>query len=189
MTLPNAAAFFAGVRNSFGPLTQSQVEGLNALLVAVQGWPVAWVAYALATAWHETAHTMQPVKEYGGPAYFKRMYDPQGQKPQLAKRLGNTEPGDGVKYAGRGYVQLTGRANYARYGIADRPDDAMKMDVAAHILRNGMEHGRFTGKSLADYLPGDYVSARRVINGTDKAHEIAGHARAFETALVAGGWA
>ncbi len=150
---------------------------------------MSWVAYALATAWHETAHSMQPIKEFGGPTYFKRMYDSEGQKPQLAKRLGNIHPGDGVKFAGRGYVQLTGRDNYERYGIADRPDDAMKPDVAARILRDGMEHGRFTGKKLADYLPGDYVGARRIINGTDKAHEIAGHAHAFETALIAGGWA
>jgi len=183
--LANPEKFFAEVRLDFGPLSQSQVDGVNALLAATKGWPVSWVAYALATAWHETARTMQPIKEMGAEAYFTRLYDIKGQTPNLARRLGNHNPGDGARYAGRGYVQLTGRDNYARYGLADRPDDAMKPDVAAKILRDGMEHGRFTGKKLSDYLPGDYVNARRIINGTDKAQAIANYAVAFEKALTA----
>lgn len=179
----SAIKFFNTVRTHFGTLDQKQVEGFNAILNVTSDWPVSWRAYALATAWHETARTMQPIKEYGGPAYFKRMYDPRGARPTVAAELGNTEPGDGVKYAGRGYVQLTGRRNYTRYGLADRPDDAMKPDVAASILKDGMAQGVFTGKKLSDYLPGDYVSARRIINGTDKAVAIAGYARAFESAL------
>lgn len=178
-------AFFAAVRRQFGALDQGQVDGFNTLLAALKGWPVSWIAYALATAWHETARTMQPIKELGGEAYFRRRYDIEGDKPDLARRLGNLKPGDGARYAGRGYVQLTGRTNYERYGLADRPDDAMKPDVAAAILRDGMEHGRFTAKKLGDYLPGDYVEARRIINGTDRASQIAGYARAFETALTA----
>ncbi|MEH6697188.1 MAG: hypothetical protein V7672_00670 [Brevundimonas sp.] len=183
------AAFFASVKASFGPLSQAQVDGFNAVLDATKGWPVSWIAYGLATTWHETARTMQPIKEHGGEAYFTRMYDPKGERPHVAARLGNIHPGDGARYAGRGYVQLTGRTNYARYGIDDSPDDAMKPDVAGQILRDGMENGRFTGKKLSDYLPGDYVNARRIINGTDKAQTIAGQARAFEAALRAGGMA
>lgn len=177
------AAFFAAVRAHFGPLTQPQVDGFNAILAATEGWPPSWRAYALATAWHETARTMQPIKEFGGAAYFRRMYDIEGERPHVARELGNLTPGEGARYAGRGYVQLTGRKNYERYGIADRPDDALKPAVAARILRDGMEHGRFTGKKLADYLPGDYREARRIINGLDKADTIAGYAVAFEKAL------
>lgn len=188
MSLTNPAAFFAEVRLDHGPLKTPQVEGFNALLTAMEGWPVSWVAYGLATAWHETAATMQPIKEFGGPKYFYRMYDPKGQNPKLAARLGNRLAGDGAKYAGRGYVQLTGRANYAKYGIADTPDDAMKPDVAARILVDGMSKGVFTGKNLADYLPGDYANARRIINGTDRAAHIANLAIGFETALTQGGW-
>lgn len=187
-TLKSPAAFFSRVRNRLGSLNQPQVEGFNALLDAMKGWPASWVAYGLATAWHETAATMQPIKEYGGPAYFKRMYDIEGERPAKARELGNTSPGDGARYAGRGYVQLTGKTNYERYGIADTPDDAMKADVAARILVDGMSRGAFTGKALKDYLPGDYVGARRIINAQDKAQDIAKLAIAFENALKEGGW-
>jgi putative chitinase len=182
------ARFFDVVRKSFGPLTQPQVDGFTVLLGAMKAWPVSWVAYGLATAWHETARTMQPILEHGGPAYFRRMYDIEGARPHKARELGNLTPGDGARYAGRGYVQLTGKINYARYGLADRPDDAMKPDVAAHVMVDGMEKGVFTGKKNADYLPGNYVAARRIINGTDAADKIAGYARSFEAALTAGDW-
>jgi hypothetical protein len=186
--LASPVAFFTALRSSFGSLSQGQVDGANALLKAMERWPISWVAYGFATAWHETARTLQPIKEMGGEAYFKRLYDIEGSNPNLAKRLGNHKPGDGARYAGRGYVQLTGRDNYYRYGIADDPDRALDPAVAAQIMVDGMEAGRFTGKKLNDYLPGDYVNARRIINGTDKAVQIAGYAKVFETALTAGGW-
>lgn len=185
-----------------GPeLDNDEVSGANAILEAMQGLPVAWVAYALGTAWHETAHTMQPIKEYGGDKYFHRRYDINGQNPSLAKRLGNTIPGDGARYAGRGYVQLTGRSNYKRAGdklsvdLLGNPDLAMNKDIAARIMREGMKDGWFTGKGLADYVAGigpagraQFASARRIINGTDKAALIAGYAIEFQNALIAAGW-
>jgi hypothetical protein len=58
-----------------------------------------------------------------------------------------------------------------------------------------MERGAFTGKSLKDYLPlsgqagfDAYTAARRIINGQDKAQEIAKEAQQFEAALIAGNW-
>lgn len=188
-------AFFAALRKEFGSLSKSQVDGVNTLLTALKGWPVSWTAYGMATAWHETHPTMQPIKERGGESYFRSMYDINGSRPAKARELGNLTPGDGAKYAGRGYVQLTGRTNYALYGLADKPDDAMKPEVAAMILRDGMEKGRFTGKAMKDYLeipfinrPNDYVGARRIINGTDLAQKIADYAVKFERSLKAGGW-
>ncbi|MGL4640539.1 MAG: glycoside hydrolase family 19 protein [Shewanella sp.] len=195
--------FFDVCRNGImGPsLDNDEVSGADAILSAMKGLPVAWVAYALATAWHETAHTMQPVKEYGGANYFFRRYDIQGQKPALARQLGNTTPGDGVKYAGRGYVQLTGRSNYfkasAKLGVdlVSSPDLAMRGDIAAAIMRQGMREGWFTGKSFQSYLPAtgvaakpQFIAARRIINGTDKASLIADYAIQFQAALTAGGW-
>jgi putative chitinase len=174
-------AFFDAIRPIFRKgMTQDVVDGVNAILVATRNLPVSHRAYLLATAAHETAYTMQPITEYGGRKYFDK-YD----TGKLAKDLGNTPQadGDGFKYRGRGYVQITGRANYKRFGIEKTPDDALAPDLAAHILVRGCEDGVFTGKKLSDYLPGDYVNARRVVNGTDDAKEIAALAVKFESAL------
>lgn len=199
----NEKIFFDGVRAGLlGPkLDEGEVTGCQAILEACAGFPVAWTAYALATAYHETAHTMLPIKELGGPKYLHRMYDIEGARPALAKRHGNTTPGDGVKYAGRGYVQLTWKCNYAlaaeklNVDLLSNPDLAMNKDIAALILRHGMKDGWFTGKSLADYLTtsgpagrAQFASARRIINGVDKAQLIAGYAMDFQNALIAAGW-
>jgi putative chitinase len=99
----------------------------------------------LATAFHETASTMQPVKEYGGNSYFTRMYDITGARAQKALAMGNTCAGDGPKYCGRGYVQLTWKTNYSKAGekcgvdLVTYPDKAMDPAIAAKILRHGME--------------------------------------------------
>lgn len=200
--LRKPAVFYAQLRagKMLGPvLSQSEVSGCEVILSACAGWPVSWAAYALATAYHETAGTMQPIKEHGGDAYFHRMYDIQGARPAKARELGNVTPGDGIRYAGRGFVQITGRTNYARAGrevgadLIGKPDLAMKPDIAAAILRRGMQEGWFTGKSMASYLPelataDQFRNARRIINGMDKADLIAGHATTFQTALQAGEW-
>jgi len=197
------AAFFAAVRQGIlGPtLSPDEVSGCEAILDAMEGTPRSWCAYALATAYHETAHTMQPISEFGGPAYFTRMYDITGQRPTMARKMGNTEPGDGPKYRGRGYVQLTWKVNYAKAGaklgvdLVGHPEMAMRPDIAAKIMRDGMVEGWFTGKALRHYLEGpfatltQYQGARRIINGTDKAAMIAGYAMQFENALAKGGWA
>lgn len=200
--LRDPAAFFDAVRASkaLGPtLTQDEVSGCEAICAACEGLPVAWAAYALATAVVETAGTMQPIKEIGGTAYFTRRYDITGERPDKARELGNLQPGDGAKFCGRGYVQMTGRANYARaeaelgVPLTSDPDLAMQPDVAAKIMRRGMQEGWFTGKSLATYLPAtadihQFTNARRIINGQDRAVEIAGYALEFQSALRAGGW-
>lgn len=204
MTLANPAAFFDAMRQGLlGPtLSATEVDGCNAVLKAMEGAPLSWTAYALATAYHETASTMLPIREYGGAPYFTRMYDVGGARPKLAIANGNTCAGDGPKYCGRGYVQLTWKNNYARAAkecgvdLVANPDHAMRPDIAAKIMRQGMERGWFTGKSFASYLPRSghadrqaFTNARRIINGTDKASQIADHALKFQAALQAGGWA
>jgi predicted chitinase len=197
-----ARLFFDSCRAGvMGPeLDNDEVSGADAILTACAGLPLAWTAYALATAWHETAHTMQPVKEYGGPRYYARMYDITGARPTLARKMGNTTPGDGPRYCGRGYVQLTWKVNYAKAGqklgvdLVGNPDLAMDRDIAGLILRHGMKEGWFTGKSFASYLPAgvataaQFTAARRIINGADKASLIASYAVKFQSALQAGGW-
>ena len=74
-----------------------------------------------------------PIKERGGPAYLTNLYE--GRKD-----LGNDQPGDGVLFRGRGFVQITGRADYARYGqligrdLVSNPDLALQPSIAAAIL-------------------------------------------------------
>ncbi len=209
MTLTKPRLFFEAVRNGIlGPtLDDGEVKGCNAILAAMEGAPLAYTAYAFATAFLETASTMQPVKEANwlseaaANRYFFRMYDIAGARPHVARSLGNTTAGDGVKFAGRGYPQMTGRRNYAlasaKLGvdlIAD-PDKAMRPDIAAKIMRLGMEEGWFTTRKFASYLPSrgrasraQFKQARRIINGTARASDVAGFALSFQAALEAGDW-
>ena len=115
-------------------------------------------AYVLATVEHETARTFTPLIEYGG---SKTRYAP---------------------YWGRGYVQLTWRSNYQKYGqilgvdLVGKPELAKDPNIALFILVHGFKTGAFTGKKLTDYVntsKRDFVGARRCINGTDKAQHIA----------------
>jgi putative chitinase len=204
MPLANSKAFFDRVRANdlLGPvLTASEVAGCNAILGACEGWPIAYTAYALATAYHETAGTMQPIREAGGPEYLRRNYDVTGRDPARAKAHGNTEAGDGQRYAGRGYVMLTWFVNYRRAGqelreeLTANPELALRPDIAAKILRHGMAEGWFTGRRLSTHLPAagrasrdQFTKARAIINGADKAEKIAEEAMDFQEALAAGGW-
>jgi hypothetical protein len=200
----NRDTFFQTIRGSLfgGHFTQDQVNGLDTL---TDVWEASgytdkrWFAYMLATAFHETAQTMQPIHERGGNAYFTKMYDIRGNRPSLARQMGNISPGDGAKYCGRGYVQLTWRVNYHRMGellgldLENNPDLAMQPDVAAKVMFEGMTKGEsrkgdFTGVSLEKYFNStteDWVNARRIINGTDCAQAIAAYAKKFNAALSA----
>jgi putative chitinase len=199
-------AFYNWLRgnNMLGPsISRNELDGCIAITnaAAAAQWGVGWTAYALATAYHETAHTMLPIGERGGDAYFTRLYDVTGQDPARARRYGNTTPGDGPLYHGRGYVQLTWKANYERAArelgvdFAAHPELALEPVNAANIMTRGMAEGWFTGKRLVDYVtagqPGSvaaFTEARRIINGTDRAAEIANYALNFQSALTAGQW-
>jgi len=190
------AKFYASLRqrNSgvFGTsLSQHQVSMMELLLDEGQkrGVPLRQLAYVLATAYHESG-AFKYMRELWGPTAAQKRYE--GRKD-----LGNTVPGDGRKFMGRGFVQITGRANYAdwskRLGIdlLANPQHTEQPSVAARILFEGMEEGTFTGKKLSDYIldgKADYEGARRIVNGTDRKALIAGYAKAFETALRGAGY-
>lgn len=197
------SAFYQSIRPLFGGrLTQSQVDGLEVLFAAMAGLPVTWAAYLLATAFHETAHSMEPLKETESAGVSRTdaevvaILDRAFKKGQLTwvKTPYWRPDANGCSWFGRGFVQLTHKANYQKAGdligvdLVKAPARAMSPTVAAQILVRGSVEGIFTGKKLADYLPGDYTGARRIINGTDRAALIAGYARQFETALTAACW-
>lgn len=191
----NHQVIAAEYEKQFRKLNPAQYQGLDTLLGFIEIDPDItddrWVAYMLATVEHECAHTFAPIGEFGGDAYFTKRYDP---STVVGKRLGNTEPGDGPRFKGRGYVQITGRANYKRLGQAlgvgdlflKQPDLVMEAANAYRIMSLGMRTGAFTGKKLASYINDDgcdYVNARRIINGTDQADVIAAYATRYEAAL------
>ncbi|MGH2340630.1 peptidoglycan-binding protein [Segnochrobactraceae bacterium EtOH-i3] len=193
----NRAVVFPAIAAALGkPLTAARRSGLNAIFDAWEresrATSLRQLAYVLATPWHETNQTLQPIAEYGGNEYKRRLYDVTGSNPSRARLMGNTAAGDGVLYAGRGYVQLTWKVNYERAGkavgvdLVTYPDLAMEPEIAARILVVGMVEGWFTGKKLSDYITGesaDYRNARRIINGTDQADKIAAYATRIEAAL------
>lgn len=154
------------------------------------------IAYMLATARHETAHTFNPIKEYGGKRYLEGMYDPILGKNEKRRKMAleneNTQQGDGVKYCGRGFVQVTWKKNYRKMGekfgvdLVQFPEKALEHDLAIKIMIYGSEEGTFTGRALGDYInekETDYYNARRVINGIDKASTIQGYSEKIEKCL------
>lgn len=191
------AKFFSAYRDAYGKLSQATVNGLELLGRNMEEDPgltdLRWAAYMLATVKHECANRWMPITEFGPRDYFNK-YE---STTKIGKALGNTLPGDGFRYRGRGYVQITGRANYARMtkalglgpteDLEADPDQALRPAIAYRIMSHGMRHGTFTGKKLADYINAggcDYRNARRIINGVDQAALIAGYATALEGILT-----
>ena len=199
-------AFFDFTRESLfsGSLSQTQVSGMEAVL---DYWdsnhadkPQSYLAYILATAFIETAHTFKPIQERGGNNYLKRMYDVTGSRPDLARRYGNTEPGDGIKYAGKGLVQLTWKANYQHQShklgvdLVNHPELMLDLSTSVTVLVEGMLDGDFRGVKLSNYLSAvdesnlwqSFVLCRNVINANlDNADSYADAAMLFYNALKA----
>lgn len=94
---------------------------------------------------------------------------------------------------GRGYIQITGKANYQNWSnevtvdLVGHPTLAATPDIAAQIAVEGLDKGSFTGRSLNDYVNSagtDFLNARRTINGMDRAGTFAGFAQNFAKALA-----
>lgn len=186
MNTINYDGFFKDYRAKFGAIKKSEtVTAIKAIIDANNqyGFTVPQVAYLLATAYHETAHDFIPKREFGSASYFIRRY---WENARQRAWLGNDTPEEAVKYCGRGLVQITGEVNYERFGIADNPDKALELNTAIRIIYVGMRDGVFTGRKIAHYINADkkdYYNARRVINGIDKAAQIAGYAESIEHIL------
>jgi putative chitinase len=184
--------YFDGVRNTLfgGALEQIQVDGQNVILglweYEATGTPmedIRWLAYLLATVYHECDKTMWSIEEYGQGAGYE---------------YGKIDPETGKGYWGRGLVMITHRENYARaskmLSLIDKrdlewhPEIALDSLISARIIFRGMAEGFFTSKKLGDYFnetTDDSYNARRIVNGTDKADLIAGYHHTFLEALKA----
>lgn len=113
-----------------------------------------------ATVAVETARSFRPINEFGGEAYFTKHYE---------KRLdlGNVVPGDGARYHGRGYIQITGRANYRAYsGVAGcdlegHPENALDPKISARVLASYfVRSGAYKAA-----VRRDWERVRRAVNG------------------------
>src|SRR5215475_15078850 len=130
--------FFDSVRGSLfgGSMTQAQVDGMTAMLDFAEsvGSDDRHLAYILATTYHETAQTMQPIAEYG-----------KGK----GKPYGVPDPVTGETYYGRGYVQLTWKENYQKQDaklalggeLVRNADIALEPAIALRVIFGGMYDG------------------------------------------------
>jgi putative chitinase len=181
------STYFDHVRLSLfsGALEQIHVDGQSVILAvwdySAGGTPMSdlrWLAYMLATVYHETAQRMWPIVEYGSEAYLQsKEYYP---------------------YIGRGFVQLTWKSNYDKASAAlaliderdlvEHPELALDSLIATRILFRGMAEGWFTGKKLGQYFNSttdDPINARQIINANDDDTLIASYHEKFLAALVA----
>lgn len=182
--ITNVPVLASGIRNALlAKLAKN--DGLDELLGFIADDPewsdIRHVAYLIATVAHECAFTFKPITERGQRRYFDK-YD---AGTRIGAVLGNVRPGDGFKYRGRGYVMITGLRNYRVFAeklgidLVNDPDKALEPLISYRIAAIGMREGSFTGKAIGRYINAErceFVTARKVINGLDRAEDIAGYA-------------
>jgi hypothetical protein len=162
---------------------------LNKILADSYVTDIRWAAYMLATVKRECGGTWKPIREWGKGRRHKYGVEVEVTDPKTKKTKKNV-------YYGRGYVQLTWDYNYKKMGellgLGDQlyinPDDALNENIAYKIMSLGMRKGMFANASLPQFLSGkrtDYVGARKIINGSDHAIEIAKVAAGIEALLTA----
>ena len=175
-----------------GKISSSQEGGIDVIVNEYKrrGWEErSWLAYILATVYHETAKTMQPIEEYGkgkGRLYGKKM-KMNGEPYAIPDKI----------YYGRGYTQNTWYENYLKltteakkqgknWDFMNHPELLLQPQPSVWATFEAMSKGWYTGKRLGNYLNDvitDFVNARKIINGLDKAKLIADYAEKFYTSL------
>lgn len=174
----NRQHFFDTVRTELfaGSLSLAQVHGMEEILRHYEsiGWSdKRHLAYILATVYHETGKVMQPTKERGGEAYLRsKKYYP---------------------YYGRDLCQTTWKYNYERVrdftgvDVVTQPDLIAQLPLAVKVVFKFMEMGWYTGRKLGTYFSEskeDWYNARRIINGVDRAADVAEYAKKFNSAII-----
>lgn len=185
MKLTDEKTFFDTIRLTLfgGRLSRVQVDRLQALLLEMERVELVTPergAYILATAHHETDR-FNTMEEYASGEAYEGRAD-----------LGNDQPGDGRRFKGRGYVQITGRRNYAWAALMTgkdllaNPAIATDPDLSAMVTVLGMLGGNFTGRGLAAFIndgKADFINARKTVNGLDRAETIADIAERYLRAI------
>lgn len=188
MKLQNEKAFYDTARLTLfgGKLSQVQFSRLSVLLETAASYDdvtPARLAYILATAHWETDR-FNAMEEYASGAAYEGRSD-----------LGNVHSGDGVRFKGRGFPHLTGRRNYewgsvtSGYDLVADPSLASDPSVSARLLVIGQMTGHFTGVGLGKFINdhrADFINARKVHNGLDRAETVADIAERYLVAIRAG---
>lgn len=180
--IESAKSMVGGVKNVYDAIVAGLGGGKNAISKAITWASPIWSAlkkFGLTSVNQISAFLGQIMHESGGlkwltelgkPEYFNK-YDPQFN-PRKAKDLGNTQPGDGYKYRGRGLLQITGRSNYeaAERGtglpLVANPDLAAKPENAALVSAFWWKNNKAV-QAAAER--GDFQKVSRIVNmGRDK---------------------
>lgn len=186
----NKKEVYKAINIRFGKLSQSQVDGFEAIF---NMWDflnlkdIRWLAYIIATVWHETNKTMQPIEEYGkgkGRKYGQRMWYSGKYYTDIAQI-----------FYGRGHTQNTWRDIYLRltqtnvngWNFVKNPELLLQMKPSIWATFYAMTTGLYTGRSLKMHFNttvNDPTGARKIINGTDKAILIRDYHYKFLEALT-----
>ncbi|MBK7380728.1 MAG: hypothetical protein IPJ03_17360 [Ignavibacteriales bacterium] len=164
----NTKSFFTQYVKQFGKFNEQQKDGLKFLLNKLslsKRIPLLRMrAYVLATVRFETAYTYEPITEYGSEKYLK-------SKPYYP-------------YIGRGYIQLSWKSNYEKFGgalnidlvgnpkLANEPETAWKILEMGMTDNFGVQDPDFTNYTLEDFFKRyqqfqDFYRARKIINPKD----------------------
>ena len=169
------------------------------------------LAYMLATTKHETAHSFRAISEWGkgaGRSYGNEItvVDPTTEKTYKNKYYGR---GYVQLTWGYNYQRVDHKLGYGSFPNRNKtkpedfnkgftisnpskslylnPDKALEKENAYYTMVWGMQKGVFTGKKVSNYISSgkiDYRNARRIINGLDKADDIAAYAEDLEILLL-----
>lgn len=170
----NRKETYLQINKNFGKLSTKQVEGFEVIFDTYDRLKMfngKKLAYILATVWHETAKTMQPIEEFG-----------KGKKRKYGKRVWlSGKPYSDIPHIfyGRGHTQNTWRDNYLKltkannkgWDFVNNPNLLLKIEQSVWATFHAMETGLYTGKKLGDYFntkTNDPKGARKIINGSDK---------------------
>jgi hypothetical protein len=161
MNFPLPVEIISAILGPYGPIDNVRANWplVEAALDKREVYSPFSAVAAISTIAVETGR-FYPVRERGGPTYLTNLYENRAD-------LGNVNQGDGVKFCGRGFIQITGRVNYEHFGaeigrdLVASPDLALKPDVASDVLAL-----YFHERKIHDYADQqNWEMVRRRVNG------------------------